>query len=421
MPSTGCGWWVLHAPAAEHTHATKRCPGPPHPTPALPSTPPGLTAFGRRGQLIAGGTLPMEVVRAAWEFAAAHDVPVCGFLEEECLTHKMHPELEELHHRWVGVAQRGAARCPPHCGCSTARHAQHSAQCTMPCAAQYVTPCHATHSTAWHRGWLVAAAGWKGPTRVLPTPLLPALQVLRAACGAHPAGRRAAGARAAQAAVHDAARGALQPQLWWVLRCCCMRCRAGSSRAPQTEPEFACAWLTTCCQSTQRLRGRGRSACTHVPAGCRLAPEAPLGRGPGGSGCRDDAGGARHARCAACALRAGSCASCAVPPPAVRVDADMPQGPDLPRRACHPPALPAEVVPSGERFQGGGREGEGSRRPMANAACPHLRHVPGPPELHAPLRRRPSVPRAAPGVQAGTSGAPSSTCWRTWGCRPPTW
>lgn len=42
----------------------------------------------------------MEVVRAAWEFAATHDVPVCGFLEEECVTHKMHPELEELHHRW---------------------------------------------------------------------------------------------------------------------------------------------------------------------------------------------------------------------------------------------------------------------------------------------------------------------------------
>lgn len=60
----------------------------------------GLTAFGRRGQLIAGGTLPMEVVRAAWEFAATHDVPVCGFLEEECVTHKMHPELEELHHRY---------------------------------------------------------------------------------------------------------------------------------------------------------------------------------------------------------------------------------------------------------------------------------------------------------------------------------
>lgn len=75
-------------------------PSPCHPCiPPLPS--PGLTAFGRRGQLIAGGTLPMEVVRAAWEFAATHDVPVCGFLEEECVTHKMHPELEELHHRWV--------------------------------------------------------------------------------------------------------------------------------------------------------------------------------------------------------------------------------------------------------------------------------------------------------------------------------
>lgn len=61
----------------------------------------------------------MEVVRAAWEFAAAHDVPVCGFLEEECVTHKMHPELEELHHRrvqcvcvlWQAVCLRGWRSC----------------------------------------------------------------------------------------------------------------------------------------------------------------------------------------------------------------------------------------------------------------------------------------------------------------------
>ena len=61
----------------------------------------GLTAYGRGGELIAGGALPADVVRAAFEFSAAHDVPLCGFLGEECVTHKMHPELEELHYRWV--------------------------------------------------------------------------------------------------------------------------------------------------------------------------------------------------------------------------------------------------------------------------------------------------------------------------------
>ncbi|KAL4430812.1 hypothetical protein ABPG75_006068 [Micractinium tetrahymenae] len=60
----------------------------------------GLTAYGRGGQLIAGGQLPMDVVREAFEFSAQHDVPLCGFLGEECVTHKMHPELEELHHRY---------------------------------------------------------------------------------------------------------------------------------------------------------------------------------------------------------------------------------------------------------------------------------------------------------------------------------
>ncbi|PSC68822.1 Haloacid dehalogenase-like hydrolase family isoform 2 [Micractinium conductrix] len=60
----------------------------------------GLTAYGRGGRLIAGGTLPADVVRAAFEFSAAHDVPVCGFLGEQCVTNKLHPELEELHHRY---------------------------------------------------------------------------------------------------------------------------------------------------------------------------------------------------------------------------------------------------------------------------------------------------------------------------------
>lgn len=77
---------------------------------APPPSPPaaGLTAYSRGGALIAGGELPMDVVRAAFEFSAAHDVPVCGFLGETCVTHRMHPELEELHHRWGWVcAVRG--------------------------------------------------------------------------------------------------------------------------------------------------------------------------------------------------------------------------------------------------------------------------------------------------------------------------
>lgn len=48
----------------------------------------------------------MDVVRAAFEFSAAHNVPVCGFLGEECVTHAMHPELEELHHR-CGWSEEG--------------------------------------------------------------------------------------------------------------------------------------------------------------------------------------------------------------------------------------------------------------------------------------------------------------------------
>ena len=64
----------------------------------------GLTAYGRGGQLIAGGELPPSVVEAAFLYSAAHDVPVCGFLGEHCVTNKMHPELEELHTRWARQA-----------------------------------------------------------------------------------------------------------------------------------------------------------------------------------------------------------------------------------------------------------------------------------------------------------------------------
>ena len=40
----------------------------------------GLTAYGRGGALVAGGELPPGVVAAAFEYAAAHDMPICGFI-----------------------------------------------------------------------------------------------------------------------------------------------------------------------------------------------------------------------------------------------------------------------------------------------------------------------------------------------------
>lgn len=44
--------------------------------------------------------------------AEEHGIPVCGFLGEECVTIELHPELEELHHRWGmgGALLHGAAR-----------------------------------------------------------------------------------------------------------------------------------------------------------------------------------------------------------------------------------------------------------------------------------------------------------------------
>lgn len=62
----------------------------------------GLTAFGRHGELVAGGTLDPDVVVAAFEYSAAQGVPLCGFREEECVTLRLHEELLELHHRWAG-------------------------------------------------------------------------------------------------------------------------------------------------------------------------------------------------------------------------------------------------------------------------------------------------------------------------------
>lgn len=99
MRAVGTGW-PSGAPAfLQHAHLP--CPFTSHRA--------GLTAYGRGGRLIAGGQLPMDVVRAAFEFSARHDVPVCGFLGEECVTHKMHPELEELHHRRAGGGAQGWA------------------------------------------------------------------------------------------------------------------------------------------------------------------------------------------------------------------------------------------------------------------------------------------------------------------------
>ena len=97
MPPSLCRVPLLARPALPAHRST--CPT--HRPP--PHLPPGLTAYGRGGRLIAGGTLPADVVRAAFEFSAAHDVPVCGFLGEQCVTNKLHPELEELHHRRVGA------------------------------------------------------------------------------------------------------------------------------------------------------------------------------------------------------------------------------------------------------------------------------------------------------------------------------
>lgn len=43
---------------------------------------------------VAGAELPAGVVRAAFEFAAERNVPLAGFLGDECVTLKMTPELE---------------------------------------------------------------------------------------------------------------------------------------------------------------------------------------------------------------------------------------------------------------------------------------------------------------------------------------
>lgn len=68
----------------------------------------GLAVHGKLGNLIAGGTLPSDIVRQAFEFAQNQGVSVCGFLGEECVTIEMTPEVQQLHSRYyeplAGVA-----------------------------------------------------------------------------------------------------------------------------------------------------------------------------------------------------------------------------------------------------------------------------------------------------------------------------
>lgn len=60
----------------------------------------GLMAYGPGGKFVTGGQLDVDIARRAFEFAEQHNVPICGFLGDTCMTIRMHPELEELHHRY---------------------------------------------------------------------------------------------------------------------------------------------------------------------------------------------------------------------------------------------------------------------------------------------------------------------------------
>ena len=42
----------------------------------------------------AGKSLPPAVVRMGFDYSMQHDVPLAGFLGDECITLKMTPELE---------------------------------------------------------------------------------------------------------------------------------------------------------------------------------------------------------------------------------------------------------------------------------------------------------------------------------------
>ena len=56
----------------------------------------GLAVFGSRGEQLSDRHLDEAVVRAAFEYSLQQDVPLCGFLGDDCVTARMHPELERL-------------------------------------------------------------------------------------------------------------------------------------------------------------------------------------------------------------------------------------------------------------------------------------------------------------------------------------
>mmetsp|Transcript_20617 Transcript_20617/g.62091 ORF Transcript_20617/g.62091 Transcript_20617/m.62091 type:complete len:408 (+) Transcript_20617:193-1416(+) len=60
----------------------------------------GLAVHALDGTPLPSPNLPPQVVRAAFEYATKHDVPLSAFLGDTCSTLKMHPELEELHYRY---------------------------------------------------------------------------------------------------------------------------------------------------------------------------------------------------------------------------------------------------------------------------------------------------------------------------------
>ena len=60
-----------------------------------------------RVHCIAGPDLPSSVVRAGFEYAQEHGVPLCAFLGDECATLQMHPELEVHPHSRKTVLSYG--------------------------------------------------------------------------------------------------------------------------------------------------------------------------------------------------------------------------------------------------------------------------------------------------------------------------
>lgn len=59
-----------------------------------------MAVHGPTGQLLPGSRLCPNVVRTAFQYAMDTDTPLCAFLGDDCATMRMHPELQELHHRY---------------------------------------------------------------------------------------------------------------------------------------------------------------------------------------------------------------------------------------------------------------------------------------------------------------------------------